>query len=296
MSTQPPVVPNYRHPPAKVRDRRPVTPDLVENVFFVAAMELSFLFAVVVVRQSVVTSAHILYVIVFWGVIAYLGLPRLHRVLTALYVPDYFFGRARTTDGLLGDPINLALNGSRDQIIDAMTDTGWVQADPINVRGSLRMIRAAITRRSYAQAPVSSLLLFGRVQDLAFQQEVAGNPAQRHHVRFWAVPEGWVLSVLSAVLTVGTGVHDIVTERSTVAADETVPEVALLSYLAFGAVMVLFLAAGALLVWGPSRDAGWPGSCSWPWSPRRWCRRSCSSSGRASVPLRSPCSACRSIC
>ena len=28
-----------------------------------------------------------------------------------IYVPGYFIGRARTSDGLLGDPINLALRG-----------------------------------------------------------------------------------------------------------------------------------------------------------------------------------------
>jgi hypothetical protein len=31
------------------------------------------------------------------------------------------------------------------------------------------------------------------VQDFAYQQEVDGNPAQRHHVRFWRCPDGWRL-------------------------------------------------------------------------------------------------------
>jgi len=35
------------------------------------------------------------------------------------------------------------------------------------------------------QAPVSNLFLFGRKQDLAFEQPVGDNPRQRHHVRFW---------------------------------------------------------------------------------------------------------------
>lgn len=34
-------------------------------------------------------------------------------------------------------------------------------------------------------APVSSLLLFGRPQDLAFERQVGRSARQRHHVRFW---------------------------------------------------------------------------------------------------------------
>ena len=42
-------------------------------------------------------------------------------------------------------------------------------------------------------APVSSLMLFGRKQSFAYQKEVEGNPAQRHHIRFWYCPPGWSL-------------------------------------------------------------------------------------------------------
>ena len=55
----------------------------------------------------------------FWVVFSYLLLPRLHRILTRLYVPGYFIGRARTSDGLLGDPVNLALLGREAQIHQA---------------------------------------------------------------------------------------------------------------------------------------------------------------------------------
>lgn len=52
--------------------------------------------------------------ICFWALLAYLVLPRLHTILTAIYVPRYFIGRTRTSDGLLGDPVNLALLGTGD--------------------------------------------------------------------------------------------------------------------------------------------------------------------------------------
>ncbi len=131
--------------------------------------------------------------IVFWVLLAYLVLPRLHRILTTIYVPDYFIGRTRTSDGLLGDPVNLAFLGSAEQIEAAMTAAGWTRADPVTLASSWGIIRSTLARRSYDEAPVSPLFLFGRQQDFAYQQEVDGNPAQRHHVRFWRCPDGWLL-------------------------------------------------------------------------------------------------------
>ncbi len=131
--------------------------------------------------------------VLFWLMLAYLVLPRLHRILTRVYVPDYFIGRTRTGDGLLGDPVNLAVLGDGDALLTALADTGWRPADPVTPRTSWRTVAAVLGRRSYPTAPVSPLYLFGRRQDLAVQQEVAGNPARRHHVRFWRTPDGWLL-------------------------------------------------------------------------------------------------------
>ena len=128
-----------------------------------------------------------------WLFTAYLVLPRIHRWLTRLYVPDYFIGRVRTGDGLLGDPVNLAVNGSREQLIAAMLAAGWVEADDLGLRSTIQMVRCTLFGRSYPSAPVSSLYLFSRRQDLAFEQEVGGKTHRRHHVRFWRTPEGWWL-------------------------------------------------------------------------------------------------------
>jgi hypothetical protein len=135
----------------------------------------------------------ILFFVLFWLLLAYLVLPRLHSILTRIYVPNYFIGRARTSDGLLGDPINLALLGTQAQLLTAMADAGWTRADPVTARSSWRIVASTLLRRSYDEAPVSPLLLFERQQDFAFQQEVLGNPAKRHHVRFWKCPEDWRL-------------------------------------------------------------------------------------------------------
>ncbi|HBS72771.1 MAG: hypothetical protein CMH38_10730 [Microbacterium sp.] len=135
----------------------------------------------------------ILGVLAFWVLLAYLVLPRLHRILTTVYVPEYFIGRARTSDGLLGDPVNLAFMGDGDQIEAALRTGGWTRADDVTLASSWRIISSTMTRRSYEHAPVSPLFLFGRQQDFAYQQEVDGNPGQRHHVRFWRCPDGWLL-------------------------------------------------------------------------------------------------------
>jgi hypothetical protein len=135
----------------------------------------------------------ILIFVLFWVLLAYLVLPRLHRILTSIYVPDYFMGRARTSDGLLGDPINLAVLGTEAQLDEAMRKAGWTRADEITLASSWRIISSTLRRRSYDEAPVSPLFLFGHQQDVGYQQEVKGNPAKRHHVRLWRCPEGWLL-------------------------------------------------------------------------------------------------------
>jgi hypothetical protein len=150
----------------------------------------------------------ILIAILFWVLLAYLVLPRIHRVLTTIYVPDYFIGRTRTSDGLHGDPVNLALMGEEEQLHAAMTAAGWVRADPVTMRSSLRIVTSTLSRRSYHEAPVSPLFLFGRMQDFAYQQEVAGNPAKRHHVRFWRTPEAWLLPGGARVEWLAAGTFD----------------------------------------------------------------------------------------
>ncbi|MGO1770141.1 MAG: LssY C-terminal domain-containing protein [Microbacterium sp.] len=150
----------------------------------------------------------VLFLVVFWGVLAYLALPRLHRILTAIYVPDYFIGRTRTSDGLLGDPVNAAARGTEADLHEAMERAGWVRADPVTLRSSWRIITSTVSRRSYDRAPVSPLFLFGRMQDFAYQQEVAGNPAKRHHVRFWRTPDGWLLPGGARVDWIAAGTFD----------------------------------------------------------------------------------------
>nr|WP_179390382.1 LssY C-terminal domain-containing protein [Psychromicrobium silvestre] len=167
---------------------------LVDNLFFVFSGAASIWLAWLVLSESIAGGWSKLWLsLPFWVVLAYVALPRLHRILTSIYVPDYFIGRSRTADGLLGDPINLAVRGSQQQLEAIMLAAGWTKADEITLLSSWRIIVSTVTRRSYLKAPVSSLMLFGRQQDFAFQQEVENSPAKRHHVRFWRCPDGWLL-------------------------------------------------------------------------------------------------------
>ena len=60
-----------------------------------------------------------------------------------------------------------------------------IPADPITLASSARIAADTVLRRPDDDAPVSNLFLFGRKQDLAFEQPMPGGPGKRHHVRFW---------------------------------------------------------------------------------------------------------------
>src|SRR6476661_9510282 len=167
--------------------------EILDGVFFVIGTVLVLWLGWIVVTVGFDGWYVIGSVFLFWVLLAYVGLPRLQEVLSKVYVPDYFIGRSRTEVGVLGDPVNLALDGSEADIHAAMTRAGWVRADELTIRSSWGIVVSSVLRRPYPEAPVSSLFLFGRRQAFAYQQEVDGNASQRHHVRFWPVPDGWRL-------------------------------------------------------------------------------------------------------
>ncbi len=167
--------------------------EIFDGAFFVIGTALVMWLGWIVVAVGFDGWFTIVSVFLFWVLLAYVGLPRLQEVLSKVYVPDYFIGRSLTEVGVLGDPINLALDGSEADIHAAMTRAGWVRAEELTIRSSWGIARSSVLRRPYPEAPVSSLFLFGQRQAFAYQQEVDGNPSQRHHVRFWPVPDGWTL-------------------------------------------------------------------------------------------------------
>ena len=190
------------------RERRPSVMDVLDGLLFGFAGLATIWLAYLVAKESIRPGWPLLLLVVFWLLLTYLLLPRLHRILTQVYVPGYFIGRARTSDGLLGDPINLALLGHEAQIHAAMNRGGWTRADDLSLRTGFRIVSSTLSRRSYYEAPVSPLTLFDRQQDFAYQQEVAGSPSKRHHVRFWRCPEGWMLPGGYSVDWLAAGTYD----------------------------------------------------------------------------------------
>ncbi len=125
-------------------------------------------------------------VLLVYLVTAYIVLPLAWRRDVARHAALFKAPRiTHTVNGIPGDPVNLALLGSETNVVRSMIAAGWYPADPITLRSSLRIAVDSVFRRPDTNAPVSTLELFGRKQDLAFEQPVGNNPRQRHHVRFW---------------------------------------------------------------------------------------------------------------
>ncbi len=135
----------------------------------------------------------VLQFIPIWGAVSYLTLPRLNKIIADIYVPHYFMGRTQTSDGLLGDPVNLAFRGSAAQLHAALRRAGWHLAEPVTARTSWKIIWSTLRKKEYLTAPVSPLVLFDRIQDFAYQQPVVGAASERHHVRFWKCDDDWRL-------------------------------------------------------------------------------------------------------
>ena len=190
------------------QELRPSRTGVVDAVFFTYSALAAAWLAVLLLRDGARPGWPSLLLVVFWVFFSYLLLPRLHRILTRVYVPGYFIGRARTSDGLLGDPVNLGFLGDELQLHATLRAAGWNRADDLGVRTGARIVASTLRRRSYRTAPVSPLLLFDRQQDFAYQQEIADSPSRRHHVRFWQCPEDWLLPGGHRVDWVAAGSYD----------------------------------------------------------------------------------------
>jgi hypothetical protein len=149
----------------------------------------------------------VLAVALTYGIAAYIILPRTVRmglkILRRKRVPRFTI----TGDGLPGDPVNLVLTGTLQQLHAAFTTAGWSGADRLGLASSWGMIRAFVFNSPYPTAPFSTLYLFGRGQDVGFQKAIDNSPRKRHHIRFWA------LSLAHADSTLGTASFWLNTDR-----------------------------------------------------------------------------------
>ncbi len=138
-------------------------------------------------------SAQIYPFLGLWLLSSYIVIPKINRILTRYYLPNYFVGRVRSPDGLLSDPVNLSFIASEADLHNAMEAAGWTRADTLTFKSLFDAVYCSVVKKSYPKAPVGNMYMFNRRQDFAYEQEVGGSPNERHHIRFWKTPDTWYM-------------------------------------------------------------------------------------------------------
>ena len=127
------------------------------------------------------------------------GLLIVYLLLSLVVLPHLWYHRehqpglalnsvvTETPLGIPGDPLNVGLIGTEDDVLAAMKKAGWYPADPIALKSSVRIVASVMLDRPYNDAPVSTLLYEGRKQDLAYEKPIGNSADRRNHVRFWQV-------------------------------------------------------------------------------------------------------------
>jgi hypothetical protein len=140
-------------------------------------------------HDTLLAFGAILVVVVIWALLAYILLPLLWRHYEHQKDLAGVSMITRTGDGIPGDPINIGLVGSKEDVLCAMNTAGWYPADRITFRSSVAIVGSVLLDRPYLDAPVSRLYYNKQPQDLAFEKPAGTSADRRHHVRFWKVLE-----------------------------------------------------------------------------------------------------------
>jgi len=102
--------------------------------------------------------------------------------------------------------LNVKLIGTSLQLEALMKAAGWYTAAALGIVSDLEIAADTVFARPDETAPVSSLYLFGRKEDFAFEQSRGDNPRHRHHVRFWQTND---LSDDGRPKWIGSAVYDV---------------------------------------------------------------------------------------
>lgn len=129
-------------------------------------------------------------IIFVWLVVSYLVIPFAWEYYASIH-PEFDENPriTETGDKHPGDPLNVALIGTEDEVKKIMEAAKWYPAAALGIVSDIKIGADTILDRPDKEAPVSSLYLFGRKEDLAFEQPVGKSPRHRHHVRFWKTPQ-----------------------------------------------------------------------------------------------------------
>lgn len=82
------------------------------------------------------------------------------------------------------DIVNIAIAGTREELVNAFRAAGWTEAEPLTPRSVSRAYHAYTAQKGYPSAPVSKLLYRNAEPDLVFQKSL-NTMSKRHHIRIW---------------------------------------------------------------------------------------------------------------
>jgi len=117
--------------------------------------------------------------------------------------------RTVATNNVPSDLVNLMFLGTRNELLMAFGEAGWIQAEDLGVGSALKAAQATMRETGYSAAPVSVLRLQGRPPDLVFQKSL-DTFAKRHHIRIWDLHTTYK----GREVWVGAATHDIATTNS----------------------------------------------------------------------------------
>ena len=86
-----------------------------------------------------------------------------------------------------GDPVNLVVIGTPDEVYAAFIRAGWDETETITGSTSWKTMQSFVSGGEYRYSPVSGLYVFGRPQEVAFQK-ARDNIHERNHLRLWMSP------------------------------------------------------------------------------------------------------------
>jgi hypothetical protein len=138
-------------------------------------------------RDSRLVFTAVVVVLGVWGVLAYILLPLTWRHFEHQKGLAGFAMITRNGEGIPGDPLNVGLVGSKEDVLCAMHAAAWYPADQTTLRSSIEIVGSVLLDRPYRDAPVSPLYYDNKREDLAFEKPAGRSADRRHHVRFWKV-------------------------------------------------------------------------------------------------------------
>ena len=86
-----------------------------------------------------------------------------------------------------GDPLNLVIIGDREAVWPAFLRSGWDPTAAMSAGTAMKTGIFGIFGGAYRYSPISSLYVYGRGQDIAFQK-VRSSIHYRNHLRLWLAP------------------------------------------------------------------------------------------------------------